>query len=80
MKSNVKQIINYSLFNTACLMSLLFYSLSAIADERPVEQAMLTTAPQVPLPIKRDHPVTMVVNLSTVEKVGRLADGVEYTF
>lgn len=50
------------------------------ATELPVEQAVLTTAPQVPVPITRKHPVKMVVNLDTIEKIGRLADGVEYTF
>lgn len=46
----------------------------------PVERAILTTAPQVPPPIARDHPAKVVVELETREHVGRLADGVEYTF
>lgn len=46
----------------------------------PVETAVLTTAPQVPPPITRDYPVRMIVNLETIEKAGRLSDGVEYTF
>ncbi|MDQ8182254.1 copper-containing nitrite reductase [Pelagicoccus sp. SDUM812005] len=50
------------------------------AQELPVEQAVLTSAPQVPPPIERDHPAKVVVNLETREHVGRLADGVEYTF
>lgn len=52
----------------------------SISAELPVEQAILTTAPQVPAPITRKHPVKMIVNLDTIEKIGRLADGVEYTF
>ena len=46
----------------------------------PVENAVLTAAPQVPPPITRDHAVKMVVNLETIEKVGMLSDGVEYTY
>ena len=46
----------------------------------PQEHAILTAAPQVPAPITRDHSVRMIVNLDTTEEVGRLADGVEYTF
>src|SRR6187455_1757497 len=46
----------------------------------PVEQAVLTSPPFVPPPIKRDHAARVVVNLEVREIVGRLADGVEYTF
>jgi len=46
----------------------------------PVEQAVLTSPPHVPPPIKRDHAARVVVNLEVREVVGRLADGVEYTF
>ena len=49
-------------------------------SDLPVETAVLTAAPQVPPPIARDHPVKMIVNLDTIEKVGQLADGVEYTY
>ncbi len=44
------------------------------------EQAVLTHAPAVPPPITRDYPTRLVVNLETEEHVGRLADGVDYTF
>jgi len=46
----------------------------------PVEQAVLTAPPQVPPPITRRHPARVVVKFEVVEKVGRLADGVEYAF
>lgn len=46
----------------------------------PVEQAVLTPPPLVPPPIARDHAAKVIVNLETVEKVGRMADGVEYVF
>ncbi|HEY8995589.1 MAG TPA: copper-containing nitrite reductase [Lacunisphaera sp.] len=46
----------------------------------PVEQAILTAPPHVPPPITRKHNARVVVNLEVREIVGRLADGVEYTF
>lgn len=46
----------------------------------PVETAVLTAPPQVPPAITRRHPARVVVKLEVVEKVGRLADGVEYAF
>ena len=55
-------------------------SFSANALELPVEEAVLTTAPQVPPAITRDFPAKVVVNLDSIEKIGRLADGMEYTF
>ncbi|WHI46713.1 hypothetical protein [Microbulbifer sp. VAAF005] len=48
--------------------------------ELPVEHATLTAAPLVPPPITRDHPAKVIVTLETIEKVGRLSDGVDYTF
>ena len=44
------------------------------------ERAVLTVAPNVPAPITRDHATKVVVELETVEKTMKLADGVEYTF
>ena len=44
------------------------------------EEAVLTKPPEVPPPITRDHPTTVVVRLETQELVMRLADGVNYTF
>ncbi len=46
----------------------------------PVEQAILTAPPFVPPPITRKHNARVVVHLEVREVVGRLADGVEYTF
>ncbi|MBI3459878.1 nitrite reductase, copper-containing [Candidatus Acetothermia bacterium] len=43
-------------------------------------QATFVTPPLVPAPITRSEPATVIVNLETVEKRGRLADGVEYDF
>ena len=44
------------------------------------EEAVLTSAPNVPPPITRRHPTKVIVNLETQEVVSRLADGVTYTF
>lgn len=43
-------------------------------------EAVLTAPPAVPPPIKRDHATKVVVNMEVREEVGRIADGVEYTF
>ena len=62
------------------LLAAFIISNHVYARDLPQEQAILTAAPQVPAPITRDYPVRMIVNLDTTEEVGRLADGVEYTF
>jgi len=49
-------------------------------SDLPIIEAVLTAAPQVPPPITRDHSAHVVVNLDTIEKVGMLSDGVEYTY
>src|ERR1700712_4575679 len=46
----------------------------------PVEQAILTSPPHVPPAISRKYPARVVVNLEVREVVGKLSDGVEYTF
>lgn len=55
-------------------------ALSVQAAELPVEDAVLTSPPLVPPPITRTHPAKVVVKMETVEKVMRLADGVDYMF
>ncbi len=44
------------------------------------EKAILTIAPNVPPPITRRYATKVIVDLEVVEKRGRLADGVDYTF
>lgn len=44
------------------------------------EEATLTTAPEVPPPIKRTHNTKVIVHLEVKEINKRLADGVTYTF
>lgn len=46
----------------------------------PIENAILTSAPNVPPPITRKTPAKVVVNLEVKEVTKRLADGVEYVF
>ncbi|MDD4972894.1 MAG: copper-containing nitrite reductase [Bacteriovorax sp.] len=50
------------------------------AGDLPVEKAVLTDAPMVPPVITRDHAATVQVELEVIEKIGKLADGVDYTF
>lgn len=54
--------------------------MTAMADVRGQEEAVLTDPPMVPPPITRSHPTKVIVKLETVEVKKRLADGVEYTF
>ena len=44
------------------------------------EIAKLTVPPNVPPPIKRKHATKVIVKMEVREKVGRMADGVEYTY
>lgn len=50
------------------------------AELRGSEVAELTDPPMVPPPIERDYPTRVVVNLEVREEVGRMTDGVDYTF
>ena len=51
-----------------------------LPEIRGEERAVLTKAPNVPAPITRDYATKVLVELETIEKTMRLADGVEYTF
>ncbi|MCC6809505.1 MAG: nitrite reductase, copper-containing [Deltaproteobacteria bacterium] len=53
---------------------------SAIAAELPLEKATLTEPPYVPPPITRTQPARVTVELEVIEKLGQLADGVDYVF
>ena len=66
-----------SVYPFAILATLV--SLTALAD-LPTEKAVLTDPPLVPPPIARKAPAKVVVELEVLEKVGKLADGVDYTF
>ncbi|MFT5398576.1 MAG: nitrite reductase (NO-forming), partial [Gammaproteobacteria bacterium] len=72
--------LTQTMFLTLVLALLLLPAISSAATDLPVEKAVLTAAPMVPPPITRNYPAKVVINLETVEKVGRLSDGVDYTF
>ncbi len=62
------------------IAALALVSATAFAKDLPVENAVTTFAPNVPPPITRTSPAKVVVELEVIEKVGKLADGVEYLF
>ncbi|PIR01411.1 MAG: nitrite reductase, copper-containing [Nitrospinae bacterium CG11_big_fil_rev_8_21_14_0_20_45_15] len=64
-------------FVAAGLAILLALSFQAQAG---AETATLTTAPNVPAPITRDKPTTVVAHFEAKEVVGDLAEGVKYAF
>jgi nitrite reductase (NO-forming) len=51
-----------------------------LAADLPIEQAILTHAPEVPPPLTRRHSAKVIVKLEVREVTKRLADGVDYTF
>ncbi len=61
-------------------LALIALAATARAEDLPVEKAIVTAPPNVPPPITRDHPARVVVELTVIEKLGQLADGVEYTY
>ena len=50
------------------------------AGDLLIEKGVLTDAPLVPPVITRNHAATVQVELEVIEKIGKLADGVDYTF
>lgn len=55
-------------------------ALKRLPEIKGSERAILTSAPNVPAPITRTNATKVVIELETVEKTMRLADGVDYTF
>ncbi|KHD88122.1 MAG: membrane protein [Bdellovibrio sp. ArHS] len=49
-------------------------------EKLPVEEFKALPPPQVPPPISRKDPARVKIHLEVREQVGKLADGVEYTF
>lgn len=68
------------LFLMSALFSSSLMAFSAMAGDLPAENAVLTDAPLVPPVITRSHSALVKVELEVVEKIGKLADGVDYTF
>ncbi|PKA25315.1 copper-containing nitrite reductase [Leptospira meyeri] len=62
------------------LLFLVMTSSLSVCSGQKTEEAKLTYAPEVPPHIDRTNDAKVIVNMETVEVVGRLADGVEYTF
>ena len=81
MRLNGLQICLPGMFAVVVLAGCLSRG-SQSAPEVPAgsEEAVLTTAPQVPPPITRNHPTKVVVHLEVREVVKTLSPGVQYTF
>ncbi len=61
-------------------MAVVLFGLSAQADIKGEEEAILTAPPEVPPPITRSHNTKVIVKMEVVEKKMQIAEGVEYTF
>ena len=49
-------------------------------DQRPVSDAVVTHAAEVPAAVNRDHAALVKVKMETIEKTMKMADGVDYTY
>jgi nitrite reductase (NO-forming) len=67
-------------FVALVIASGLALSCQRAAQEPPKIPAALAYAPQVPPPVSRTAPATVVVKLEAIEKTGELASGVSYNF
>ena len=59
---------------------MIAFSFLSAGNIHAAEKAQLTTAPNVPAPVKRTSPAKVVVNFEAKEYVGELADGKKYKF
>jgi nitrite reductase (NO-forming) len=80
MKYGISRLQRSHALTASLITVILTIAMSPSQAALPVENAVLTTAPQVPPPIQRDYPAKVVIQLDTTEEIGRLSDGVEYTF
>lgn len=62
----------------ALLLGVALIAMSSCSEI--VEEAELTYAPEAPPRIERNREAKVIINLETIEVVGRLSDGVEYMF
>lgn len=83
----IKMRIKYSLVGGAAALAFLFTPAQltfadsvTVPSDLPVEQAILTSAPDVPPPITRKHASKVIVNLEVKEITKHLAEGVDYVF
>ena len=77
MKKNINLVL------VSIMISFLFLASCTESNEvgkLPEIRAKLTKAPNVPPPTGRDYSAKVIVEMEVVELVGKLADGVEYTF
>ena len=78
------QFVRFGLIGAAIMLAGSAYAASREGNlNDPIvgeENAVLTDAPAVPPPIRRDHATKIVVHLEVKEVEGRLADGVRYMF
>jgi nitrite reductase (NO-forming) len=86
IKELAVRLSNYTSLTLLCLILVAGSAFSATRDQntrdaiRGQETAVLTYAPDVPPPVRRNHATKLVVHLEVREMEGRLADGVMYTF
>lgn len=84
MQDTKQENVRFNLLGRISVSLLVLVCLGATQvwakGELPIENAVLTPAPQVPPPITRDHPAKVIVNLDTIEQIGELSDGVQYVF
>ena len=76
MTRQIKNVVGRAALSLALLAATGAYA----AKELPTEKAVLTVPPLVPPVITRTTPAKVLIELEVVEKVGQLADGVDYTF
>ncbi len=62
------------------LLSSFVLASKLMGAEMPVEKAVLTVPPEVSPPIMRSHAAKVVVELEVIEKLGKMADGVDYVY
>lgn len=75
-KAKLANSVQYSL----CAVMSLAFVVSSHAGDLPVEKANLTLAPNVPAVIERSKPAHVLVELEVIEKMGKMADGVDYMY
>jgi nitrite reductase (NO-forming) len=68
------------LFSVALILTFPFQAWCSEDGIRGEEIAKVTEAPEVPPPLHRHYATKVIVKLEAREVVGRLADGVKYTF
>jgi nitrite reductase (NO-forming) len=96
MKSEIRNVIRFNTYLVLCFslgLLIVLYSCqqnqqknaektkgNKMEEIKGEEEAILTSPPGVPPPIKRNYATKVIVNLEVIEKVERLSGGVDYTF